>query len=457
MTPNIVEWIVGVAGGGEARVTPISHHRPMWSVDVIGPDQTVQLFVRSRRDSGSVLAPVYTLEREATVLRSLAALGIPAPKMVGFHPGAQLLVLERLPGRSDFHSVKDLELRSRVLDRFVDVLVDLHSRAPAAFSLEPVMAIPRTPAEHALGELQLAERLYDAVELTPEPVMTLGRDWMRRHVPPGVDHTCFIQGDTGPGNFMFDDSGNVWLVDMEISHFGDPMEDLAAICVRDMVTPVGDLRPLFARYDALTRWQLDLDRVRYHRVSKCVRSLMAIVSLAERGAQPDDDLAWWAYRALYVRGACQALAEAMGLELGEVHDPEVARAGAPTPPPAHSHGSSRTRPDARASPENDAGDSALTDRGTECAGVALAVLERADAYGADFAQADRAGLDGLLGSGVTSVAQGLGRLDLALREGSLGRDHMDVLRFLSARAERQCVLLRPAMRSMADGRFSAIE
>ena len=121
-----------------------------------------------------------------------------------------------------------------------------------------------------------------------------------------------MQGDTGPGNFMFEGDRVTHLVDWEIAHFGDPMEDLAAICVRDMVTPFAHLPTLFARYGEVSGTDVDLDRVRYHRVSKCVRSLFAILSFTSQPSDAPEFAIWQAWRLLYIKSACQALAEAMG-------------------------------------------------------------------------------------------------------------------------------------------------
>jgi len=320
-------WIAALVGGGEPRVSPFGHTRPLWSVDVVRPDGAIPLFVRGRRDSGSVLAPVYDLAREARVIRALTELRVPTPAFVGFDPAEQLLVLRRVPGRGDFHAVGDPVYRGRVIDSFVRALAELHAHDPVPFGLDTTMPIPHTAEEHALAELEIAEPLYDAARVGPEPIVTFGRAWLRRNVPHDVDHTSFVQGDTGPGNFVFH-GDDVQLVDFEISHFGDPMEDLAAVCVRDMVSPFCDLRDLFARYDELTSWRLDFDRIRYHRVSKCVRSLIAIVSLAERGTDAGEHGTWLAYWALYVRGACQALAEAMGLRFDDVREGASARVAA---------------------------------------------------------------------------------------------------------------------------------
>ena len=450
--PEVVNWIGDIAGGGDVRITPFGHHRPLWSIDVAQRDRTVKLFAKSARDTGSVLAPVYNLEREAAIIKALTELGVRTPAYVAFHDDAQLLLLERVPGRGDFHNLEDLDRRDRLAGRFIEVLADLHGRRPLDFGLDATMAVPETDEEHALGELRIAEPLFDAAGLSPEPVISFGRRWLRRNVPEGVDHTCFIQGDTGPGNFVFH-GDEVWLVDLEISHFGDPMEDLAAICVRDMVTPSGDLRRLFALYQSLVDWQVDLDRIRYHRVSKCVRSLMAIVSLAELGHQRGEVLAWWAYRALYVRSACQALAEAMGLDFSAVRDPTI-----PLVPTGRSSWTAlHELVEADLSDLMAPRDRPADDPAFQRVSQAAAVLRRVDALGPAFDRAEQAELEKLLGCEVSGPADGLRRLDERIRHDDLACADLDLLRFLAGRADRQCRLLRPAMGAMADGRFSPID
>ena len=51
--------------------------------------------------------------------------------------------------------------------------------------------------------------------------------WLRARVPTTVDRTVLVQGDTGPGNFMYRDGEIVAVVDWELAHLGDPLEDLA--------------------------------------------------------------------------------------------------------------------------------------------------------------------------------------------------------------------------------------
>jgi aminoglycoside phosphotransferase (APT) family kinase protein len=345
----------------------------------------------------------------------------------------------------------DRAQRDRIADRFVEVLADLHGHEPAQFGLDDVMAVPVTAEQHALGELEIAERLCDGVELSPEPVLSFARRWLRRNVPTRTERTCFIQGDTGPGNFVFDDK-EVWLVDLEIAHFGDPMEDLAAVCIRDMVTPFGDLRTLFRRYRDLTDWPLDLDRVRYHRVSKCVRSLMAIVSLAEHGHQRGELLTWWSYRALYVRAACQALAEAIGIDFATLREPaDPSTLGSKTAWTAL-HELLALDLDDLAAANHTAPMTQVLARDRALA----AVLRNADRLARTFRATESAELGQLLGHKVSDNEGAIRELDDAIRTDTLTADDIEVLRFLTARADRQCIVMRPAMGAMADGSFSPI-
>jgi aminoglycoside phosphotransferase (APT) family kinase protein len=312
VAPAVVAWIGNVAGGSVARLERFVHTRPMWTVDVRRPDGTVvELFARGDRGPASALSSVYDLAREAVVVKALTHAGVPTPRFVAYEPDAKVLLLERAHGRSDFVAIPDAGRRQRIARHFIEVIADLHALDAGTLDLDE-LGIPRTADEMALAELRIGETLFDGAGYAPEPIVALSREWLYANVPPIAIAPCFLQGDTGPGNFMFEGDRVTHLVDWEISHFGDPMEDLAAICVRDMVTPFAHLPSLFAHYGEVSGTRVDLDRVRYHRVSKCVRSLFAILSFTSKPSDAPEFAIWQAWRLLYIKSACQALADAMG-------------------------------------------------------------------------------------------------------------------------------------------------
>ncbi|MEO8698349.1 MAG: phosphotransferase family protein [Acidimicrobiales bacterium] len=308
----VIAWMGDVAGGTVTRAERFVHTRPMWTVDVRRPDGSlVELFARGDRGPASALSSVYDLAREATIVAALTRAGVPTPRFVAYEPDAKVLLLERVHGRSDVVALPDTARRDRIARHFIEVIADLHALDADALGLDELV-IPRTADEMALTELRIGEQLFDDAGYVAHPIVTLSREWLYANVPRTAVRPSFLQGDTGPGNFMFEGDRVTHLVDWEISHFGDPMEDLAAICVRDMVTPFAHLPSLFARYGEVSGTAVDLHRVRYHRVSKCVRSLFAILSFTSQPSDAPEFATWQAWRLLYLKSACQALAEAMG-------------------------------------------------------------------------------------------------------------------------------------------------
>lgn len=61
---------------------------------------------------------------------------------------------------------------------------------------------------------------------TPRPVFELALQWLRQNVPPDPVATTLVHGDFRNGNIIFSREGIQAVLDWELAHFGDPMEDL---------------------------------------------------------------------------------------------------------------------------------------------------------------------------------------------------------------------------------------
>lgn len=78
------------------------------------------------------------------------------------------------------------------------------------------------------SELDHWEAVLDADELEPQPIQRAAIRWMRRHPPPPPSRLSVVHGDYRTGNFMVDTSGSIRaILDWEMVHLGDPLEDLA--------------------------------------------------------------------------------------------------------------------------------------------------------------------------------------------------------------------------------------
>jgi len=235
------------------------------------------------------------LETEAALVVAAAAAGVPAPPVrhvlepedglghgfiMGFVEG------ETLGGRI----VRSEELagaRSFLARQCGEVLARIHTMNPDEF--------PRlrrsTPAE-----LVEQYRATYRASATPRPVFELAFRWLDAHCPPPPDQMKLVHGDFRNGNLMIGPDGVRAVLDWEIAHVGDPMEDLGWICtnpwrfgmVDKPVGGFGEREDLWAGYEAAGGAPVKRDHALFWEVFGSMRwgVMCASMVAAFRGADP---------------------------------------------------------------------------------------------------------------------------------------------------------------------------
>ena len=67
-----------------------------------------------------------------------------------------------------------------------------------------------------------------------QPIVRIAIDWLRRHPPPPAQRVSLVHGDHRNGNVLFNEVGEIrGVLDWEMAHLGDPIEDLAWTCMPD--------------------------------------------------------------------------------------------------------------------------------------------------------------------------------------------------------------------------------
>ncbi|HTT87104.1 MAG TPA: phosphotransferase family protein [Acidimicrobiales bacterium] len=193
------------------------------------------------------------LVREARVLAAAREAGAPVPDVVlaGELPdggGSPFLVMEHIEGET---------IAPRILrdDRFAharSVLVGQCARALAAVHGIPLDAAGPLPGG---DQLALLSSLYRGMG-DPHPAFDLAARWLGRHPPPPVTDRV-VHGDFRLGNLIVGDEGLRAVLDWELVHAGDPVEDLGWMCVRawrfGSDQPVAGLAPYAELVDAYER------------------------------------------------------------------------------------------------------------------------------------------------------------------------------------------------------------
>ncbi len=273
-------WVEQCAGGRilDARRPPSGGSRELYLVDVEQPDGTRLPLVLRCEAGGSFTGTEIAPAKEAVVYRALEHTAVPVPRVTGLAPGGAALLMERVPGSSDLTALDEAD-RTATMESFVDALAALHNLDVDALSL-PGFARPDTPEAHARLDLEMWARLADDGVRDLDPLVRFSGVWLRAHAPSTVSRTVLVQGDTGPGNFMFEHRAVTGVVDWEFAHVGDPMDDWAWLEMRGAGL---DLDALQARYTQQTGIPVDDERVRYYRAAVDYRCAVTTSLAVSRG------------------------------------------------------------------------------------------------------------------------------------------------------------------------------
>ena len=74
----------------------------------------------------------------------------------------------------------------------------------------------------------------------PHPAFELGLRWLAEHAPPTPAEPSLVHGDFRNGNFIVGPEGIRAVLDWELAHLGDPIEDLGWLCVKSWRFGVSD-------------------------------------------------------------------------------------------------------------------------------------------------------------------------------------------------------------------------
>lgn len=230
---DIIVANVARVGGGASRET--------WSIDAhwTEGEATVERGLIIRRDPpASLLESNIALEFE--IYSALAGSGIPIPKVHWLERESAALerpffVMDRLPGTSDGTgqqlavAPEWADTRPIVAKQHAHILAEIHR---ADIDRIPSLDRPKSVKESALHEVERWEGTMRADTLEPQPTFEMAFSWLKRHLPPPPDRLALVHGDYRTGNFLIDKTGVTGVLDWEMAHAGDPIEDVGWLCMK---------------------------------------------------------------------------------------------------------------------------------------------------------------------------------------------------------------------------------
>lgn len=226
MSPNPVEelreglrTVLGAADIGDLRRLSGGASRETWTFTADGEPLVLQR-VRAGTPGG--------LRSEPSVLMAAHRRGVPVPGMVVDGSASDALerpfmIVRRVAGETIARKI----LRDEEFAPAREQLPAQLGRAAALVHSIPVDEVPGLVVEDQIARYRSV--LDDLGE--PHPVFEVAFRWLESH-RPSSSAVSVVHGDYRLGNVMVSPDGLAAVLDWELAHLGDPMEDLGWLCVR---------------------------------------------------------------------------------------------------------------------------------------------------------------------------------------------------------------------------------
>jgi len=241
--PVRVEGVWRLSGGAS---------RETWSFDAVADDATRHALVLRRDPSGYLGWSERAVEFD--LLRLAHEGGVSVPHVWFLLEDTDDLgsgfVMARVEGetipRKILRDDEYTSARPRLARQCGEQAARIHAVDPAV--------LPQLPVEPADGQLARYREFLDSFG-EAHPAFELGLRWLADRVPP-ARAARLVHGDFRHGNLVVGRDGLRAVLDWELAHLGDPVEDLGWLCVKSWrfgvtdhrVGGFGDVDELLARY-----------------------------------------------------------------------------------------------------------------------------------------------------------------------------------------------------------------
>jgi aminoglycoside phosphotransferase (APT) family kinase protein len=192
-----------------------------------------RVYVLRRKPPGVLLAGAHAVDREARVLRSLASVGYPVPRVYALCTDASVIgtwfyVMEYVPGRIFWDATLPQvarEERAKYFDAMNEAIARLHALDYARMELTDY----GRPGNYFERQIDRWSRQYrEDTAAGRDAHMERLIEWLPRHIPPG-NETSLVHGDYRLDNLIFHPTEPrvLAVLDWELSTLGHPLGDFA--------------------------------------------------------------------------------------------------------------------------------------------------------------------------------------------------------------------------------------
>lgn len=210
--------------------------------------------------------------QEAEVIRTAREHGVLVPEVLATLPHdceqGEGFVMRRIDGET----LPQRLLRDERYAAAREILTEQCADNLSAIHAIPCTMLTELPKLDAATQINLYRQAYLTYPLR-SPVFEYAFRWLQRNCPQEQGE-ALVHGDFRNGNLLVNERGITAVLDWELAHIGDPMEDLGWLCVnswrfgcRDKpVGGFGERADLYRAYERASGQYVSAERVHYWEV-----------------------------------------------------------------------------------------------------------------------------------------------------------------------------------------------
>ncbi|MEW6441128.1 MAG: phosphotransferase family protein [bacterium] len=305
--PGLASYLARKLGAADLRIRGEWQNTEGWSMETFSlaldyakdGSRTEEEIILRRQPVSGLLEP-YDATTEYRILSALQGAGVAIPRTYWCETDPAVFerpfyVMEKVDGRVHFliqHTDPDYRLipddgeRARLAEDFIANLVGIHKADWRSLGLD-FLGDPGPGRGSALRQIEYWERVIERAGYRNKPLVTLAVNWLKNNAPEN-DTVRIVHGDYRTGNFIYRDKRIRAILDWEMTHLGDPHEDLVYVMGMLWRSPqptnwVCHLLPekeFLERYEALSGVRVEKRKLAYYAVLLDLKAIGIITTAA---------------------------------------------------------------------------------------------------------------------------------------------------------------------------------
>ncbi|HUT56092.1 MAG TPA: phosphotransferase family protein [bacterium] len=292
-SPEFGKYLAARLKAEDLEIRSVWQNLEGWSMETFSLDlsylkdgRRVEHEVILRREPVAGLLDPYDVSIEYRVITAIKKAGVAVPETYWYEPDPAVFerpfyAMEKVKGGVHFWKmsfdpewqlIPDERERKGLAADFIANIAAIHKADWRALGLD-FLGDPGPGQGSARQQVERWEEVIAKAGFLKKPVVNYAAHWLRDNLPDN-DHVVVVHGDYRTGNYVHQDGRIKAVLDWEMVHLGDPMDDVSYIIGTAWRSPrphlwISHLMPreeFYERYQDATGIKIDKERLKFYHI-----------------------------------------------------------------------------------------------------------------------------------------------------------------------------------------------